>query len=173
MINSATSVTIDWSATGVPISTKGATPKLYFKSTTDATQLWAKVSSNVLMKNALKVNSSTQNLSCSWNGMCAYEVNSAGLAKTLEGAANSIEICGNVCALDSKASTAAKAVCRVPALATTYSAKTFAITETGVLTGKWFASNTKEMPKAYDDSVMDDYVDTAKECHVGINMKSG
>jgi hypothetical protein len=31
------SVTVDWTSTGVPVSDKGATPQLIFKSTTDTT----------------------------------------------------------------------------------------------------------------------------------------
>lgn len=103
------------------------------------------------MKNALKVSASSQGLSCSWNGNCAYEVTASGLSKSLEAATNTIEVCGNECTLDKTASTAAKAVCRLPALATTYSAKTFQIVEKDVLKGKWFASTEKELPKIHDD----------------------
>lgn len=125
------------------------------------------------MKNALKISSSQSGLNCSWNGGCAYEVVAPGLAKTLEGANNSIEMCGNACVLDTKLSTAAKAVCRIPALATTLSTRQFGIVEAGVLKGKWFATDAKELPKIFDDSVMDDYVDASAACHIGVNLKSG
>jgi len=78
-----------------------------------------------------------------------------------------------MCPLDTDASTASAAVCRIPALATTHSIREFEIQEAGVLTGTWFGSNTDELPKFYDDSVMDDIIDdTASDCHVGINFKT-
>jgi hypothetical protein len=165
-------VSVDWTATGVPVSDKGAVPQLIFKSTTDTTKLWAKVGTDVVFKNALQVTASQKGLSCSWNGNCAYEVTSTGLAKTLESSSNTIEFCGNVATLDLAASNATKAVVRIPALATTHSAKTFEIVETGVLGGKWFGTEEKELAKIFDDSVMDDYVDTNAECHVGVTYKS-
>lgn len=82
-------------------------------------------------------------------------------------------MCGNDCTLDKDLSNASKAVCRLPALATTYSAKTFEIVEAGVLKGKWFSTAEKELPKIFDDSVMDDYIDTTAECHVGVTFKAG
>jgi hypothetical protein len=42
-----------------------------------------------------------------------------------------------------------------------------------VLKGKWFSTAEKELPKIFDDSVMDDYIDTAAECHVGVTFKAG
>jgi hypothetical protein len=99
-------------------------------------------------------------------------VTASGLTKSLESSSNNIEICGNTATLDSAASDATKAVVRIPALATTHSAKTFSIVETGVLGGKWFGSDEKELPKIFDDSVMMDYVDSKAECHVGVTYKA-
>jgi len=76
--------------------------------------------------------------------------------------------------LDKAASNEHAAVCKLPALATSYSVSQFAIEESRPLTGKWFGTAEKEVAKLSDGMVLDDYVDSLSTgCNFGITLKKG
>ena len=80
------------------------------------------------LTNTLSIGAGASGLSCSFAGGCVYTVDGNGIAGAIQGNdSNMITVCGNECALDLSASTAGQAACRLPPLATSYSAGTFDI----------------------------------------------
>jgi hypothetical protein len=83
---------------------------------------YAKVASSATVSKTLSVTATSQNLQCSYAGGCSYAIESEGLYATLKNSQNSVSVCGNKCLLRDDLSSAAYAVCDVPAIATSYSA---------------------------------------------------
>lgn len=75
-------------------------------------------------------------------------------------------ICGNPCVLDDSKSNQNKAVCTVPALATTFSASTYKIKEASVLSGTWTAKVATEVSKLTDNIWPTEYTDSGANCWI-------
>ena len=95
----------------------------------------------VTLTNAVTVlaSDSTSGLTSSFAGGLSYTIAKANVYASLLEAGNRITVCGNVCPLDATQSDSTKAVCILPKLATTYSATTYQITQTGPIEGTWTA----------------------------------
>jgi len=126
-ISSKTAVTATF-AKGVPVSKDPAAPVIKFAPS--SRRMLGGISNfmqadlgTVKLTSAVSVTASTENLQCSFQGGCPYEVTGNGLTSTLKvaGTADHIDVCGERCVLDEAASTASKAVCTLPHVTTTYS----------------------------------------------------
>lgn len=70
---------------------------------------------------------SSTGVSVSFAGGLSYTITKNNIYATLLETGNSIAVCGNVCPIDKTQSDITKAVCKLPSLATTYSAMTYSI----------------------------------------------
>jgi len=172
-ISSATAITATFSK-GVPLSSAAADPIIRFTPSSrrmlgaGANFLEAAIGA-VKLTNAVSVTASTTGLQCSYQGGCSYEVTANGLTATLkQNPADEIDVCGETCVLDEVKSTAAKAVCTLPRLATTYSATNYKVVTSGsLLKGTWTGTATAaELLKLTDGKNVYDMTDaTATNCH--------
>lgn len=107
---------------GIPAADSAASVKLSF--TDPVTGLGVIADSNgQSLTNALSVGSADLGVECSFAGGCAYTVQGNGLAGAIQSdSMNKITVCENECELDLAASNGSQAVCKLPALATAYSA---------------------------------------------------
>lgn len=128
---------------GVPaaIAADLAVPRLEFTRNSDKVILIA-FSTGVTFTNTVTVtaNNSSSSISTSFAGGVPYKVSMDNIYATLQEPGNGIYVCGNLCPLDASQSDSTKAVCLLPPLATTYSASTYKIVSSGVLTGTWTGS---------------------------------
>lgn len=133
------SVTVaDWTTTsltatfpnGVPaaLASENAVPKIWFTRNSDKVVLIA-YSNGVTLANTVTVTASdsTSGLESSFAGGLGFTITKANVFATLKEAGNQVSVCGLPCILNDAQSDATKAVCNLPALATTYSASTFKI----------------------------------------------
>jgi hypothetical protein len=121
-----------------------------------------------LITKDLEVTSTTADLICSFAGGCTYAIESSGLYATLLNTENSIQICENTCILREDLSDASYAVCELPHLATTLSVDSYTITESAILSGEVFPTNTGLV----DGDVTVDYVSSAASgCNFGMTFK--
>ena len=108
---------------GVPASNSDSEAYLTFTDQTTGGALTTD-SHGQTLTNELTVDSSLSGLTCSYAGGCSYSIQGNGLSSLLlDEEATSVEICGNRCELDVDQSNGSEAVCKVPALATSYSAE--------------------------------------------------
>jgi hypothetical protein len=151
---------------GIPVSNVGIAPTLYFKNS-DNTLIFANTVSQITLANPLTIGSSTDNLSCSFAGGCAYTVTGNGLFSTLQQTDNSIDFCGNKCSLSLTLSDASKAVCLLPSISTNYSVQNFKTVVPSVVTGTLFPAD----PKLTDNNLMVDHVDpSTATCNFGMKF---
>jgi len=96
-------------------------------------------------------------------------VTAAGLYATLKGSStDSIDVCGNVCAIDDVASTADAVSCTLPYLASAYSASTFEVVSDDVLhSGTWTGTaSAAELAKLTNGKNIIDMNDsTSTDCY--------
>ena len=139
---SATSATATFT-NGVPAAASGenAVASLEFTRKSDSVVLIA-YSTGVTLANTVTVvaGDSTSGVISSFAGGLEYTVTKANVYASLLETGNSISVCGNVCSLVASKSEKDKAVCTLPALATSYSALTYKIVQSGLLTGTWTGS---------------------------------
>ena len=113
-------------AVGVPAG-DAAIASLIFTDQTYGFKLTSDANGQTLT-NTLNIGAGASGLSCSFAGQCVYTVAGNGIAGAIQAnTSNKITVCGNECELDMSASTGSEAACRLPALATSYSASTFDI----------------------------------------------
>jgi len=175
-------VVTDWAETslvakfpkGVPaaLASENAVPKIWFTRNSDSVVL-VTYSTGVTLTNTVTADASqTTGLESSYAGGLDYTISTANLFATLKEPGNSVTVCGNVCVLNEALSDATKAVCKVPALATTHSASTFKIKEAGLLSGTWSASatDTKQVDKVHDGVWPSEYTDTSANCWIDLTF---
>ena len=168
---------------GIPVAASSAAPSVRFVPTTSGRRLVSLAEAELQLvavidlelTNELLVADSTSGLSCSFQGGCPYTVTSAGLTATLLGnSANSIDVCGNPCVVDTEASDADQVTCTLPHVSTAYSADTFEIVTEGVLhDGTWTGTaSDEELAKLIDGKNMIDMSDsTSTGCYFQIQYK--
>lgn len=185
VITDATSITATFTA-GVPVTSAASTISVSFVpkpaggrrmlSLADSnSQLVAAQATPVEIENTLSVTASTTGLSCSFQGGCPYEVTAAGLYATLkESSTDSIDVCGNVCAIDDEASTADTVSCTLPLLASAYSASNYEVVSEDVLhSGTWTGTaSDEELAKLVNGKNIIDVIDsTSSDCYFQIQYK--
>ena len=113
-------------------------------------------------------------MSCSFQGGCSYSVEGEGLTSSLiDSTTNSIDVCGNPCAIDAAASDAFQVTCTLPYVATAYSAAEYEVVSPGMLhSGTWSGTTTdSELAKLIDGKNMVDMLDSETQCHFQIQYK--
>ena len=98
-------------------------------------------------------------MSCSFQGGCPYKIKATGLtASLINSKTNRIDVCGNPCVIDTKASDASQTTYTLPYLATAYSAETYEIVSEGLIhDGEWTGTATAaELAKLIDGKNMAD-----------------
>lgn len=106
---------------------------------------------------------------CSFAGGCSYAIEASGLTAALMNPQNYVEVCGSPCALRTDLSDGDFAVCEVPELATSFSAKTYSVTEPAVLYGTVFPANSV----LYDNELVTNHIDRRNDCTFGMTFKEG
>ena len=142
---------------GVPIAiSDDEKPVLTFKGVYgDGTkaELVADTSSLVFSGPTLTINDQTAGLECSFAGGCQITLTAEGLTSALTNPDNKIEVCGEICELDTDDSDSGMAICTVPALVTERSVEQFKLAEEKVLKVEW-TDESDEKVAAYDDGVL-------------------
>ena len=111
---------------------------------------------------------------CSYEGGCSYTIEANGLASSLlDSESNSIDMCGNPCAIDEAASSPSETVCTLPHISTAWSAEHYDIVVSGMLhDGVWSGTASQsELAKLTDDKNMIDMEDSSSNCYFQIQYK--
>jgi hypothetical protein len=146
---------------GVPVVVNATSPILYFEklNTTDEMSVVHYASGQINISNALDITGATNDLACSFNGGCQFEVQAKGLATLFRGDPenNFITICDRKCIYQDDVSTDEKAQCLVPEVSTTYSDENFKISvpSEDLKTGEYFGTFTNN-GAAFDDILTED-----------------
>jgi hypothetical protein len=129
-------------------------------------------STGVSLTNTVTVTTSdsTSGLSSSFAGGLEYTITKANIFATLKEVGNQITVCGNPCALVDGKSDATKAVCNLPALATTYSASTYKINQAGLISGTWTGSVAAQVTKVTDGVWPSEYTDPSANCWIELDF---
>jgi hypothetical protein len=116
----------------------------------------------------LIVNEPNNPVECSFAGGCSYTVSGHSVtASLLYNSDDYLTICGNPCTIDETLSTALDAVCRIPALATTYSNDLFGLVEAGPMALDWQTSaSASETSKLTDGNLKIDFSPAGGSCEV-------
>lgn len=125
-VSNSSYASCSFGTTGVPAVS--VLPVLYFQHT-NGYQMHTYLNSTVTFSKTQTVTSSTSGLQCSFAGGCQYAIEADGLYATLLDSTNELQVCGSTCTLRDDLSSAAYAVCELPALATTYSIDNYKIIE--------------------------------------------
>lgn len=159
---------------GVPYTNQAETPVIKYTDDANGDVYYALVKATVSLTQSVSLSSA--GLTCSFAGGCPYEITNQGLtSKLLQDSTNNfIEVCSEKCVMDSKLSTATKAVCRVPMLATAYSIGNFLVSAPteDLRSGIYFGSSAN-YAKAFDDNLGAGTDDLAANCHVGMKFNEG
>ena len=182
VITDATSILATFE-NGVPLSAIAAAPSVRFVPTISGRRLASLSEASIQLiasqisvniANTLTVTDSTSGLSCSFQGGCPYTIKAAGLTASLKNSKTSrIDVCGNPCVVDAKASDASQTTCTLPYLATSYSAETFEIVTEGLIhDGTWTGTaSAAELAKLIDGKNMADLQDTNSSPYFQIKYK--
>lgn len=178
-VNSATSITATFT-NGVPLSKEAAAPVVKFTPSSrrmlSGNVNFLQAAGTATLTSAVTVSASSTGVECSFQGGCNYEVTANGLTSTLKatGTADKIDVCGETCVLDDTASNASKVVCKLPHIATTYSATNYKVVEPGTMhVGTWTGTaSASELTKLTDGKNLIDLTDaTSTDCHFQVAYK--
>jgi len=171
-IDSASTATLTFSAGGIPFDTDAA-PSINFTSTSDSSVLVPVVDSTVLLTNTPSITAGTNGLQCSFSGGCYYSLTGDGLFAALLQDGNEIQMCHQTCQLDSSASSASQATCRLPMLPTTYSVSNYMVEEAKVLNASSYSPSDNYLD-LFDYVLTVDHSDSASsDCEMGMTFKDG
>ena len=174
VINSSSEVVATFS-NGIPVSEAADDITLRFDHSSLNEQL-VSFQNSVTLSKALDLIDSTGGMVCSFQGGCAYSVQASGLTSSLlDSETNSIDVCGNPCVVDAANSDSTQMTCSVPHITTAYSAASFEVVISGVISddGTWTGSaSDSELAKLIDNKNMVDMVDdTNADCYFQIQFK--
>lgn len=136
----------------------------------------------VSLTNPLVLGDSTLDLTCSYQGGCAYTVTAPGISSNLLDSTNTdtITVCGNTCTLDATLSDSTQATCHLPYVATTHSASNHEVVVAHSLKSEVTVTGTGPAEdwtylvdgfnkKAYTDSTSNCYIETKfRDGYVGV-----
>lgn len=173
--NLATQITCTF-AQGVPATETGVEPEIIFKRTQNGydEENWAVMGGNTIT-NPMGTPSGQSGLLCSFAGGCQYSISANGLAGALAGDdSNKVMMCEQECEVDLDASSATTAVCMLPSLMTTYSAREFDMGSHAPLDVTWTGTgSSSELTKLTDGNNLEDYSDTNNPCSFTISAPAG
>ena len=149
---------------GVPASIEDdqARPVLVYRGTySDGTpaEVFADYGENFAMNSnsILNILDQSSDLECSFAGGCQYEIVAAGLASTLSKEENYIEVCGEICELDSYESDAAIAYCILPPLISEFSISEYELAKHEELNIQWTDEDENLVTLLNDGDLVYDY----------------
>ena len=162
-------------ANGVPLSSVSQKAFLYFTWAVSPIQHYAV---NVNLTNAATVAALDAPVSCSFAGGCSISISQSGLLTNLlsDPARNNIRVCGQLCKIDTAASTASQVKCTLPPMATTASIDQFKIVSESYISGVAFSSRpTDEQAtmSVWDGSHQNGWRDNAANCFFGTAFRLG
>ena len=149
---------------GVPASIEDdmAKPVLkYWGTYSDGTpaELIADYGENFAMNSnsILNILDQSSDLECSFAGGCQFVIDAAGLASTLSKEESYIEVCGEICELDSSESDAAFAYCTLPPLVSEFSISKYEIAKHEELNIQWTDEDENLVTLLNDGDLANDY----------------
>lgn len=182
VFKSATSdAVLSWTATsltatftnGVPAAAvaENAVARIFFKRNSDSV-VFVSDSTNVYLTNTVSATAadSTAGLQTSFAGGLSYTITKSNVFASLKEPGNNVSVCGNICELDESASNSSRAVCKVPALATTYSVNQFKIKQPQLIEGAWTGSVAAQVSKVTDGVWPSEYTDPNANCWIEIDF---
>lgn len=170
-INSATDVSATF-ANGVPTSEADVSPKLTFESSLDTFAHHAIVTAAALT-NAFAFTSTTNGLTCSFEGGCEFSVVADGLAAKVSEGSATINVCGKECTLlDS--SDATTTVCAVPAIHSIQSNTLFNQKPAAPLLGaNRISAGAGYLETAFDGNNVPGITGSTNGCYAGVEFGTG